>query len=56
MTSFIAAAIGFALCGYGLTPLSGSNPTVGFVSERGCLACLFGIAILAMVGVVKVLT
>lgn len=47
-------SIGFALCLYGLTPLSGSGYGRG-ISERGALAILAGLAIVAVVGVVTVL-
>lgn len=53
--SYIFATLGFGLIFWGLSPLSGSAPFNGFVSERGCLACLFGIAVLVMVGTIKVL-
>lgn len=54
MTSYIIASIGFALCLYGLTPLSGSRPLEPFISERGAFAFCIGVAVLAFVGIVKV--
>lgn len=53
--TYIIATIGFALCFYGLSPLSGSKPLSGYVSEYGCLSALLGIAALTIVGCVKVL-
>lgn len=53
--SYLFATISFGLIFYGLSPLSGSRPREGFVSEYGCLSCLMGVAILAIVGCVKVL-
>lgn len=53
--SHIFAALGFGLIFYGLSPLSGSRPREGFVSEYGCLSGLLGIAVLVIVACVKVL-
>lgn len=52
---YFISAIGFGLIFYGLSPLSGSNPRAGFVSEYGCLSAILGICILAIVGCVKVM-
>lgn len=54
MTTYITASIGFALCFYGLSPLSGCKPFEGYVSERGFSAILIGLLLLAMVAAVKV--
>jgi hypothetical protein len=54
--TYAISSIGFALIFYGLSPLSGSAPLSGHVSERGCITALVGVAILAMVGCVVVLS
>lgn len=55
MYSYIFATLGFGLIFYGLSPLSGSKPLTGYVSEYGCLSALLGIAALTIIGCVKVL-